>query len=105
MPQDDPQWENMLKMHYLQTILGKNTEIFHSSQKFRILKSLLKTSPVERFMILRTKLLKYLSEKQTFCTMGGRLGRLLLGSHADGSRKMYEVHVSGLAISSDKSPE
>ena len=37
--------------------------------------------------------------------MGGRLGRLLLGSHADGSRKMYEVHVSGFAISSDKSPE
>ena len=56
-------------------------------------------------MALKTKLLKYLSEKQTFCTMGGRLGRLLLGSHADGSRKMYEVHVSGFAISSDESPE
>ena len=24
-------------------------------------------------------------------TMGGRLGRLMLGSHADGSRKMCEV--------------
>ena len=66
VPQDDPQWENMLKMHYLQYILGKNTEIFHSRKKFRILKSLLKTSPVERFMLLRTKLLQYLSEKQTY---------------------------------------
>ena len=62
-----------------------NTEIFvHSPLQDDLLRGCM------TFKKIHSKDFKGPSVKNKH-TMGGRLGRLLLGSHADGSRKMCEV--------------
>ena len=73
------------KIHELQYFVWKNTEIFvHSPLQDDLLRGCM------IFKKVHSKDFKSPSVKNKH-TMGGRLGRLLLGSYADGSRKMCEV--------------
>ena len=73
VPQDDPQWEKCWKSTSFSTF-GQEHGDFSLTQQVLDPHIPSKNSPVERLMIVKTYLFKYLSEKQTY--HGRALGAL-----------------------------
>ena len=101
VPQDDPQWEKCWKFTSY-SIFGKNTEIFHSSnKKFWILISLLKTDLLRGWWF-ETIFLK-VPQWKTNTQWAGAWGAYCLARTPMGLEIVWGV--TGFAISSDESPE